>query len=209
MRSENELESLRQLVPFYVNGSLGTAEKRAFEEALPEHPELRSELERETKLQARFVKEMEVAMRPDRKKNGAKPDDELGEINTNGLAKALSFLNPKNWNPAVTFALAAAAVGQTAIIGSQSSTISDLEAENYQLASGQTDCEDTATIVLEPAGETDWAALNALIATEGLSITGGGAGGPLMLRHREDEDLGAILERLEASDLVASVAEAT
>lgn len=216
MSDQSKLDTLLEMVPFYVNGTIGAVDKQVFEAALKNTPELREELDRETALQARFTKEMDGALGDGNAPADTKVQSLFGSANSTqsagssgGLASALSFLNPKNWNPAVTFALAAAAVSQTAIIGSQASTISDLEEENYQLASGQGECDDEATIVLEPSADASWAELNALLSLEGLVITGGGYAGPLMLKHNEDEDLNAILERLKASDLVASAEPVT
>ena len=230
MSKTPDTEHLLEMVPFYVNETLAGADKQAFEDSLQSSPKLRDEVASERALQQQFNAAMVAELGP---QNGPpidldKPQGLMNrptgdgassnfDAKPNSLMSAMSFLNPLNWKPAVTLALAAAAVGQAAFIGSQADTINtqgtqiaSLEKRNFELASGKGDCGGDATIILEPAGNAAWSDLNDLISEEGLTITGGGFGGPLMLKHDEGSDnLEEILGRLNASPLVGSAMEAS
>lgn len=223
-------DALLAMVPLYVNGTLGAEEKRAFEAALADNsevnseldpalgPELRRALDRETALQQRFVAELDAALGPDDPPadtkmqslfGGAGQPETAGGGVAGGVAGALSFLNPANWKPAITFALAAAAVGQAAFIGSQSSKISDLEEENYQLASGQGDCEKDAAIIVEIVDGAPWGEVMALLDAQQMAIAGSGSFGVLQLRHANadtvtDAKTDAVIAALAASPLIIS-----
>lgn len=225
-------DALLAMVPLYVNGTLGAEEKRAFEAALADNsevgsdldpelgPELRRALDRETALQQRFVAELDAALGPNDPPADTKVQSLFGNAGppqkaggglaggvAGGVAGALSFLNPANWKPAITFALAAAAVGQAAIIGSQSSKISDLEEENYQLASGQGDCETGAAIIVEIVDGAPWGEVMALLDAQQMAIAGSGSFGVLQLRHANadtvtDAQTDAVIAALAASPLI-------
>lgn len=227
MRTDFDLESLKELLPFYVNGTLEAGDRAELEAALPVSAELRDALEEEHAMQTLFNSAMEDEMAKVEDAKTHKAQGLMGDGSGNasadngagdnaGLAKALSFLNPTNWAPAVTLAIAAAAVGQTAALAAQSGTIDEqnariaqLEADNFALASGQKDCESKAVVILELSDSADWGAVNALLEGENLTIESGNAQGVLMLEHSGEADaLEAVIERLNASDLVASASKA-
>lgn len=226
MSKDLDLDALKELLPFYVNGTLQGADKVDLEDALSASGELRKALEEERELQTLFNSAMEDEMAKVNDKanqtDNQKAQSLMGEgledngPDNGGLAKALSFLNPTNWAPAVTLALAAAAVGQTAALAAQSGTIDEqnsriaqLQADNFALASGQKDCENKAAVILELSDSANWGAVNALLEAEGLTIESGNAQGVLMLEHSGEADgLEAVIERLNASDLVASASKA-
>ncbi|MEM6474716.1 MAG: hypothetical protein AAF687_00970 [Pseudomonadota bacterium] len=224
MSDKIDIEALKAYLPFYVNGSIEAADKAAIDEALAGSQELRSALEAERKLQGQFNELMEAELGADAREGDAQsaqrphaalnaPDPAEGQ---SSLGQALSFLNPRNWSPAVTFALAAAAVGQTAAIAAQYGTIGDqreqiasLEAENFELASGQKECDEEASIILELRADAPWAEAAALIDGENLSIVSGTGQGVLMLGFEGDEaDLNGVIERLKASQLVLNASKA-
>ena len=224
MSKDFNIDRLREMIPFYVNGSLSHNDRQILDNALATMPELRADLDAEIRLQEQYrsamARELETGTAPDAKQieklmtaphgAGASADD----AQPSGLAGALAFLNPRNWKPAVTLALAAAAVGQLAVIGSQSGTIEQqnvqiakLEADNYALASGQGACEDEANIMVEISDTARWSELTALFAGEKLLVTRSTAQGILMLRSSGTRDsLDTVIARLEASSLITSAA---
>ena len=221
MSDKIDIEALKEYLPFYVNGSIEASDKAAIDEALATSSELRSALKAERKLQGQFndLMEAELEARPDKSAAQQPYSASRSQEPVQGqssLAQALAFLNPRNWSPAVTFAIAAAAVGQTAAIAAQYSTIGEqreqiasLEAENFELASGQKDCEEKAGIILELRADAPWAEAVALIDGENLSIVSGTGQGVLMLGFDGDEeDLNRVIERLNASELVLDASKA-
>lgn len=227
MSDKIDIEALKEYLPFYVNGTIKPDDKMAVEEGLAVSPDLRAALEEERKLQAKFNRSMEAELEAVSSTAQAGETAEVYQMQAavpqpeqagepSALSQALGFLNPKNWSPAVTFALAAAAVGQTAVLASQSGTISDqraqiaaLEDENFRLASGQKDCDDEASIILELRENVRWSDAAALIDGEGLSIVSGTGQGVLMLGYEgEEAELEAVLERLNASELVLDASKA-
>lgn len=224
MSKDFDIDRLREMIPFYVNGSLSHSDRQILDTALATMPELRADLDAETRLQEQYrsamARELETGTAPDAKqieKLMASSQDSDGAARAappSGLAGALAFLNPRNWKPAVTLALAAAAVGQLAVIGSQSGTIEQqntqiakLEADNYALASGQGACEGEASIMVEISETARWSELTALFAGEKLLVTRSTAQGILMLRTSGTQDrLDAVIARLEASSLITSAA---
>lgn len=206
-----------EMLPFYVNGTLDAAEKNAFEAELSRSEALRIEVEKEHDLQealsSAMNKELDQTNDPDPAKIQALTGAPVSSQSNGSLSSALSFLNPVNWKPAITFALAAAAVGQAAIIAGQSDTISNqdvriaqLEDDNFALANGGTDCDKEATLALELTGDTQWSAITDLLIDEKLVVTRVTSGGILMLRSAEDDtDLDALIERLGTSTLVQNI----
>ena len=219
-----DTERLRDMIPFYVNGTLPEADRAELETAMAQDPQLREEIAVERKVQERLRAAMQAELDANRQPAtfDTKPNMLMGGIaapsepTSGGLAGALSFLNPRKWKPAVTLALAAAAVGQLAVIAGQSDTIGEqgaqiarLEADNYALASGKCECDGEAMIVLEVAQGTSWRDLAKLLSEENLLITRSTAQGVLMLRHvDETAETGPILDRLNASPLISSAAKA-
>lgn len=208
MSSEDELETFKQLVPFYVNGTLEGEQRAAFEEALARQPELQREVEAERALQQRFnaaLKE-EIDSAGESGAALARTAKTAGESrDEGGLARALSFLNPANWKPAVTLGVVAIAAAQTAVIGGQATMIASLEEENYALASGQKDCDAEPDVIISVADDAVWSQVLALLNTEELQIVGSTAQGLLQLKASdEDADIAPVIERLQASDTVSS-----
>ena len=132
------------------------------------------------------------------------------------LEGALSFLNPRKWAPAVTLAIAAAAVGHTAAIASQSGTIADqqariaqLEADNFALASGQKDCDEQADVIVELEANANWKDAVDLFDGQGLKVIDSNSQGVLSLELLEQgSDLESIVDVLNASELVLSASKA-
>lgn len=225
MSKDTDLERLKDMVPFYVNGSLPEADRKLLDAALPHMPELREEIAIERAVQDRFRRglatELQAATPPDAarmERLTAAPRPGTDDPATpERLAGALSFLNPSNWKPAVTLALAAAAVGQLAVISGQSGTIADqgaqiarLEADNYALASGQGACDGEASIMVELRDGARWGEVAQLLAGERLLVARSTAQGILMLRtvSSDPKDIDALIARLSASPLIASVSRA-
>lgn len=221
MSSTETEKRLIGMVPFYVNGSLDDEGLREFEQALASSANLQREVAAETELQSRVTSALQNTVDSAGPAPSGKLSTFMGGAGDNsaaapgGLAGALSFLNPRNWKPAVTFALVAAAVGQAAFIGGQSGTISQqetqiaqLEADNYRLASGAVDCDAEATLLVEVSEAAVWGEVTAFLANEQLLITRSTAQGVLMLRHAEpDTDMAPIVERLNASPLIVSASK--
>ena len=223
MTDKTDAEKLRDLVPAYVNGTLSDADKTAFEAALQTSPALRRLVEEETDLQARVAAGIRsgIGSRDDRSvphiqsliKPGQTPER---SSDNEGLASALAFLNPANWKPALMLALVAAAVGQAVIIGGQSSAIdqrdaqiAQLENDNYELASGGTAIPGKPAIMVELVEDAPWSEIAQLFANEGLVIARSTAQGVLLLRPADqDADIDALVEKLERSELIASVSKA-
>ena len=223
MSDNPDIDALKEYLPFYVNGTITPEDKVAVEEGLAVSPDLRAALAEERKLQARFNRALEAELKAilgaKDEANAPSPAATSPADNTasdsSGLGGALRFLNPRNWSPAITYALAAAALGQTAVLVAQSGKISDqgtqiaaLEEENYRLAQGQKDCEDKASIILELREDALWSDAVALIDGEDLSIVSGTGQGVLMLGFDgEEAELEAVLERLRASEMVLNASK--
>jgi hypothetical protein len=122
------------------------------------------------------------------------------------FAKALAFLNPVNWHPAVTLGLVVAVPVQAAVIAGQSSQISWLQNENYRLASGPCDDKPAAgRLLVEVREGAGFQELATLLDGEGLTIVGMAEFGMLTLQSgKAGKDLTAQLERLRANPLIAS-----
>ena len=224
MSDKPDIEALKEYLPFYVNGTIEPDDKAAVDEALAQSPDLRAALAEELRLQAKFNRAMEAELQSLSDKSGEVPVQPLVAAapqagacaEPSGLSRALGFLNPRNWKPAVTFAIAAAAVGQTAALAYQHGTINDqnvqiaaLEEENFRLAAGQKDCDEKASVILEFRENVLWSDAADLIDGEGLSILSGTGQGVLMLGYDgEAEGLNAVLERLNASELVLNASKA-
>ena len=119
-----------------------------------------------------------------------------------GLARALSFLNPRRWNP--TAVLGAGVLGLGGVAGWQATMIDRLEAENYELLSGECEKLQVGGIMVEFAADSQWDAIVALLDREGLAIVSGSAFGVVTLSSSAvDEELTQQIERLRASPLIA------
>jgi len=213
MTTPTDLDHLRELIPFYVNNTLSDEDRAAFDAGLKSYPELAGEVDAERRLQSRFNQALEAEL-------GTTGGDQetpaqlraqpaMPEAKSPGLSGALSFLNPTNWKPAVSLGIVAIALGQTVLIGGQATMIASLEDENYALASGQKDCAEEPDLIVEISADARWADLVELLNGEQLLVTKSTAQGVLMLRTSEDEaDVAPILERLNASGLIASAYKA-
>lgn len=219
MSEKIDIEALKAYLPFYVNGSIEEPDKAAIDEALAVSPELREALEQERMLQDRFNDAMSAELDQLGEEAVEQPTQMAAEevpSDRSSLSQALSFLNPRNWAPAVTFAVAAAVAGQTAVVVAQSGTIGDqqeqiaqLEAENFALASGQKDCEEQAAILLELRDTALWSEAADLIDAQGLTVIDATGQGVLSLSFEGDESqLEAAIDALEASQLVLTVSKA-
>jgi hypothetical protein len=122
------------------------------------------------------------------------------------FASALSFLNPKRWNPALALTLALAVPAQAAVIASQTATIAGLERENFELASGPcADRDRSGGIVLELKDDAPWKSVAELLDGEALIIVESGAFGLLTVRgEKKGAERADLINELKRSPLVAS-----
>jgi hypothetical protein len=220
MISGPDYDALHALLPFYVNGTISDPDRAQVDAALPQSPELREALANERALKGRIVDGVNAvteqndeviaareALLMARTKVVEAPLAAVADMSEpSGLQKALSFLNPKRWHPAMALTLAAAVVGQAAVIGGQATTIAALEEENFQLASGP--CEDRdqkGRIMLEVKEDTGFAALAELLNTEGLKIVdSAGVGSVTVKSGLKDAALTAQIERLRKAAILSS-----
>ncbi len=216
MIPDTELQLLQEQLPFYVNGTLSPDLRMRIDAALPKSQKLREALAQERDIQMRIIagtSDLLEASQPhfaEREAAVAKavftqPSAPERERKKTGLAAALSFLNPRRWNPALALTLALAVPAQAAIIASQTSTISKLEKENFELASGPcADRDRTGGIVIELVDDAQWIAVAKLLDTEALTISENGAFGVLTVRGaKKGKDRDALIERLTKSPLVS------
>ena len=221
MIDPKELEELLMLLPFYVNGRLDIAEQPRMEAALAKSPELREALAQERALKERVVAGMNAAVDPSahsaaareavlnaRASAASRPVTAMESTppQSLGLARALAFLNPRRWHPALALGLAFALPAQAALLASQSAQIAKLEDENFQLASGP--CEDRQNanqLLIEVKEETPYSALSQLLASEGLVIIKSGDFGLLTLRsNKTGAERAAMLARLKKANILTS-----
>ena len=185
MTRKTEYDRFFDLLPDYVRGDLHELTRREFEEALGRSTELQQALEREQRIagevRAQAASDLEVIDMTTDKRH----DDLAGKLtdteqdsqpvtrkepylgSSSGAGSALSFLNPKNWRPAV--ALSVFAMGMSGVAAAQAMEIDRLEEENYQLASG---CEEKseAALIVEFSEEATWPEITSLLAGEKLAI---------------------------------------
>jgi hypothetical protein len=236
MPEDPELSRLSHLLPFYVNGTLGAQECAQVDGALATSPALREELAVIGRL-AQGVKtggraltqdidgqvdrqaaqiEQAIASRPPARMQATQVAAPRG-----GMAGLLSFLSPNSWHPAVALTLAIAAVAQGLVIGNLSgekaegtSKIAALEKRlnevEFQLASGPDGGNTSkANIMIQLKADTPWSAIEALLAQEELTITGGPSDGTLLLSSKaEGAALNTQITRLKASVLIEAADKA-
>ena len=220
MADDKNLERLFELLPDYVRGDLPTALRQDFEAALEQSPELQRGLQEEQMIAAEIRAEAasdleEMKMSTDKRfdelskrivAEEAVPDtsrtQSVASSKSASIRSPMSFLNPRNWKPAV--ALSVFAMGMSGVAAAQALEIDRLEEENYQLASG---CEDNseAVAIVEFSEAAAWPEIVALLAEQKLSIIKSGAFGAVELGKSGEGEFGAAqLETLRASPLVAN-----
>jgi hypothetical protein len=228
-------DELKLLLPFYVNGTLNAQDCARIDQGLATSAELRKELDELNSL-AQVVREGGQAMGqeqsdieaqlgklmddPRMAKKAEQPTHYGAMPSAPAASGLLSFLNPKNWHPAVSLALVAAAVAQAGWLmdmsGDQRASgqqIAQLEKKvgdlEYQLASGPDGGAQTADILVQVKPGASWAALSALLSNEGLTIVNGPSDNTLSLSSElEGAALDAVIARLRASGLIETVDKA-
>jgi hypothetical protein len=231
----SDIEELKMLLPFYVNGTLNAEDCARIDRGLATSVELRNELDEINSL-AQVVREGGQAMTQEQ----GDVDVQLGKLMDDPRMKTvdeqplrfatmpsapaasglLSFLNPKNWHPAVSLAIAAAAIAQAGWLmdmnGDQkerSQQIAQLEKKvgdlEYQLASGPGGGEQAADILVQVKPGVSWAALSELLSNEGLTIVNGPSDNTLSLSSElEGPALDGVIARLRASGLIETADKA-
>ncbi len=217
--NRREVDAFYALLPEYVNGSLNDADTAKLEAALRRSPELKDALAQERLLHTRLKNGVD-AMIDDAEQNSEKRLAALNEktdqsgtaaaSKKSGLASALALLNPRRWHPAIALSLALAIPAQAAVISTQATTIASLEDENFQLASEPCAKEHgESNILLEFKQQASWVDVAALLDQEELTIFRQGSFGTLNVRSKlKADELGALIEKLRASPIVVSAAQA-
>ncbi len=224
----SDLQELKLLLPFYVNGTLNAADCARVDQGLTESASLRKELDELNDL-AQIVREGGQALTQQQSDVDAQIEKlmsapEMQEPIADARQPAaqsrqglLSFLNPKNWHPAVSLALAIAAVAQLPLlvgerkqgreqIAKLEKRVGDLE---FQLASGPGGETQQADIIIQVKSNASWAALSEVLVAEGLTIVGGPSDNTISLSSTLDgAALEAVIVRLRASTLIASADKA-
>jgi anti-sigma factor RsiW len=229
MAEDPEFNRLSQLLPFYVNGTLGADETAQVDTALATSAALREELAVIGRL-AQGVKtggrELTQNEEGDLERQAARleqlnaqpapvPAPPISAAPRESLGSLLSFLHPKRWHPAVALTLAIAVTAQAVVIGNLNgenaegtSKIAALEKRldevEFQLASGPGGGEvSEASIMVQLKANVSWAEFEKLLADEGLTITGGPSDGTLLLSGDvKGAALNAQIARLRASALI-------
>ena len=228
MPHDPDLENLSLLLPFYVNGTLDAVACARVDAALATSEELREELAEIGRL-AQGVKtggrdlgqgdNVRVERVAAKLAQGAAPAPLVAP--SQKLSGMLAFLNPRSWHPAVALSLAVAAVAQAGMIANlngentkRSSEIASLEKRlgeaEFQLASGPGgEAARKGSILVQLAPDAEWAALEKLLADEGLEIIGGPSDGALTLSSdAKDAPLDRQITRLKSSALIAAADKA-
>jgi hypothetical protein len=106
MSTDHDLEAMKELLPFYVNGTLNEVDRDNLEKALETSAQLRDALEREKALQSRFSDAMDAELdeagvpRNAQAKQPRQSSEEEDE-EEDRLRDALGAFNPDNWVTAV------------------------------------------------------------------------------------------------------------
>ncbi len=224
----SDLQELKLLLPFYVNGTLNAADCARIDQGLTESASLRKELD-ELNALAQIVREggqeltqqqSDVDAQINRLMNA--PEMQEPAVDTPPRSAPLrqgllSFLHPKNWHPAVSLALAIAAVAQLPLlmgerkqgreqIAKLEKRVGDLE---FQLASGPGGETQQADILIQIRPDASWSALSDLLAAEGLTIVGGPSDNMISLSSTlKGAALDAVIMRLRASALITEAEKA-
>jgi hypothetical protein len=228
----SEIDELKLLLPFYVNGTLDAQNCARIDRGLATSQLLRDELDELSAL-AQTVREGGQAMTQKESNTDAQleklmQDPRMAQEAPTRLMQDtqspaasqkgfLSFLNPKNWHPAVSLALAAAAVAQAGLyvgerqesgqqIAKLEKRVGDLE---YQLASGPDGGAAQPDILVQVKPDVSWSALSELLSAEGLTIVDGPTDNTLSLSSElEGAALDALIARLKASELIENADKA-
>jgi anti-sigma factor RsiW len=234
MVDETEIEALIALLPFYANGTLEKTDIARVDAALARSERLRNELRALSEL-ARVVKVGGRKLTEDEGDREARLETLLGRLEDHPPQSAkpqtavsqqseraglLSFLSPRRWHPAVPLALALAVGTQAAAMVSMNATNEKAAAQiaalqqkvgslEFQLASGPGGEAPRGNIIIQVNDDASWAAVSALLSSEGLSIVGGPSDGALTLSSTmKGAALDAQIARIKASRLIASADKA-
>jgi hypothetical protein len=230
MASNDDFNELEGLLPFYINDSLSDRERLQIESALVTSSALREKLDEQIAI-SQVVKQQGEKMT----EGGIDCEESLKGVLSQltpqaakgassaplpNLRNLLSFLNPGNWHAAVSLSLAVAVAGMGGTIIAQNQAgqeratqIASLEKKlsdaEFQLASGPGGGVTRGNIMIQLRDTAPWAAVDALLSAEGLTITSGPSDGALTLSSdAKGTALDALIVRLKASPLVASVDKA-
>jgi hypothetical protein len=230
MASNDDFNELEGLLPFYINDSLSDRERLQIESALVTSSALREKLDEQIAI-SQVVKQQGEKMT----EGGIDCEESLKGVLSQltpqaakgassaplpNLRNLLSFLNPGNWHAAVSLSLAVAVAGMGGTIIAQNQAgqeratqIASLEKKlsdaEFQLASGPGGGVTRGNIMIQLRDTAPWAAVDALLSAEGLTITSGPSDGALTLSSdAKGAALDALIVRLKASPLVASVDKA-
>lgn len=234
MPSDDDLQKLIELLPFYVNGTLDSAACAEIDVALASSPRLRDELAilgglaQMMKSGGRDVtqgndngeKRLETMLsQTDAQPRAAAPQMAMAPAPREGLGKLLGFLSPRRWHPLVALSLAIALPAQAAVISGLNTAkkeaaqqMAALEkkvgALEFELASGPGG-EVHGAILIQLNDGVTWTAVEALLSAETLSIVGGPSDGALTLSSAvKGAELDAQIARLKASSVIASADKA-
>ncbi len=230
-----EIEDLKLLLPFYVNGTLDAESCARIDRGLATSAELRNELD-EINALAQNIREGGQAMMQgqdnvdqsldallDDQRMQDTPERQVQEPSRTAAPvprNLLSFLHPKNWHPAVSLALAAAAVAQLGLLAGLNDArkdsgeqiaklekrVGDLE---YQLASGPDGGAAQPDILIQLKPDASWSGVSELLTSEGLTIVDGPSDNTLSLSSTlEGAALDALISRLRASALIEAADKA-
>ncbi len=230
MTNNAEYQSLMQLLPFYVNGTLGATDCARIDTVLATSSELRAELELQHQIARKTIEEGRVMTA-----NSANPTQALKSIMPRLKASAisvkmdgsssatspsfsalLSFLHPRHWHPAISLSLAVAVAGLGGIITAQNANqqkstvkIANLETRikeaEFQLASGPSAETLRGNILIQLQDNATWAQVEALLLSEDLTIVNGPSDGALSLStNAKGAALNTSLSRLKSSTIIAT-----
>lgn len=219
MTTPNDIGELVQLLPFYVSGTLNSADTARVDAGLAISPELRvafAEEEnflRQCKIQGKQMVDgsTDPEVRLDAVLSHLPPQiSAMSAVVTPPrppLQNLLAFLNPAHWHPSVSLALALAVLAQAGWIANGLHTPGQMD---YHTVSGPDDhpLGDGPMLIIRPQDTASWSAIEGLLAREELSVLAGPDEGRITVRADAPKvDLKALAERLRASPDVAFVGE--
>ncbi len=230
MTNNTEYHSLEQLLPFYVNGTLGAADCARIDAVLATSPELRAELELQHQIARKTIGEGRAmtanAANPTQALKSILPrlSDPAGMASSNNIASGprpsysslLNFLYPRQWHPVISVSLAVAVAGLIGVITAQNVDqqksavqIASLETRirevEFQLAAGQSKQVLRGNILIKLRDDAAWNRVEALLVADDLTIVNGPSDGALSLStDAKGAALVAVLSRLKSSPLIAT-----